>query len=220
VLVGTIIVGGAALYGRRRHGDLLFLFKKLRVSVPGLLVYFSFIVIYYGVIIGVTMFGKVVIVDRVFIPILAASIVLIVSIIGFAWKTKNRWVRVLVLLISLYLSGFLLINSVGTISQIREQGLGLGRKSFQKSEALQAFKELDDGYTIYSNYPWALYLHTGVIGYRINRFSPQEIVGKNALVVIYSYESVQNPVFAVKYGDYLELLESSKLVSLYRYKSK
>jgi len=214
----SALLGGMLIYGKKVKQDTAYGLKEIRNGHPTVFVYASFFLAYFGVIIGITMIGKVVIVERVFIPILLSTTIIFVSVLSYLWQLECKYLRVLAGLVSVYLVLFSMWTFVEDVPTIHNQGLGLGRKSFQNNTSMQLLKELSPDRIIYSNYPWALYLHTGEIGYRLNKFSPEKGQKEDAIVAIFSYESVSNPEFAAKYSEKLELLESDRHIDVYLFK--
>jgi hypothetical protein len=219
VLAGfSALLGGILVYGKKVKQDAAYGLKEIQNGHPTVVVYASFFLAYFGVIIGVTMFGKVVIVERVFIPIFLATTIILVSVLSYLWKIERKYLRVLAGLVSVYLVLFSMWSFVEEVPRIHNQGLGLGRKSFQNNTSMQLLREMSSERTIYSNYPWALYLHTGETGYRLNKFSPGNTQSGDTIIALFSYESVSNPEFATKYSENLELLESDRHIDVYLYR--
>jgi len=217
-LAGALtILGGMLLYGRKVKDDAAYGFKEIRNGHPTVLVYGSFFLIYFGVVIAVTMVGKVVIIERVFIPVFLSTTIVLVSILNYLLKLERKYLFVLTGLVSAYLIIFSMWSFVEVVPGIHDKGLGLGRKSFENNTSMQLLKELSPDRTIYSNYPWALYLHTGEIGYRLNKFLPENAQSGDTIVAIFSYESVSNPEFAAKYAENLKLLESDRHIEVYQF---
>lgn len=212
------LLGGMLIYGKKIKEDAAYGLKKIRNGHPTVLVYGSFFLIYFGVVIGVTMVGKVVIIERVFIPIFLSTTIILVSILLYLWKLDKKYLRVITGLVSAYLILFSMWSFVENVPAIHNKGLGLGRKSFQNNTSMQMLKELSQDRTIYSNYPWALYLHTGEIGYRLNKFLPENAQSGDTIIAIFSYESISNPEFAAKHSESFELLESDRHIDVYLFK--
>ena len=218
--MGLIVVLITVLlyFGLRKHGDVFYNIKSLARSYPTFIIYGIYFTIYFAVIIGVTMFGKPIMVERMILPSLIAGLIIIITGLSLAWLSKNQVVRIATVLISIYLIIFSLSTSIESVPGYHNRGLGLGRKSIQRSESMLVLKEFSKSKTIYSNYPWALYLHTGEIGYRINTFSPEAASANDTVIALFSYEAVHSPEFAQKYSEYLELLASGRHISVYLFK--
>jgi hypothetical protein len=220
LVLGLIVVLITVLlyFGLRKHGDVFYNIKSLARSYPTFIIYGIYFTIYFAVIIGVTMFGKPIMVERMILPSLIAGLIIIITGLSLAWLSKNHVARIATVLFSIYLVIFSLSTSIESVPGYHNQGLGLGRKSIQRSESMLALKEFSKSKTIYSNYPWALYLHTGEIGYRINAFSPEVASANDTVIALFSYEAVHSPEFAQKYSEYLELLASGRHISVYLFK--
>ena len=220
LLLGLIVALITVLlyFGHKKHGNTFYKFKSLANNFPTFIIYGIYFIIYFAVIIGVTMFGKPIMVERMILPSLIAGLIIIITSLSMTWLGKNRVARIATVLISIYLIIFSLSTYIESVPGYHNRGLGLGRKSIQRSESMLLLKELSKSKTIYSNYPWALYLHIGEIGYRINTFSPEVASANDTVIALFSYEAVNSPEFAHKYSEDLELLSSGRHISIYLFK--
>lgn len=217
VLSFLAIISGLLIYGWKVKNDLIYGFRLIKNRFTVNTVYAFFFLIYFSLIIAITLFGRVVIIERVFIPVLLSTTIICSSLVWFLWNRENKYGRFLSGLITVYLIVFSLWTFIDEVPAIHAKGLGLGRKSFQNNSAMQLLKEIPPTTTVYSNYPWALYLHTGEIGYRLNKFEPEKYLPEDVIIAIFTYESIYNPDFAVKYAENLNLLEHDRHVTVYRY---
>ena len=217
LLLAIILIGiGFGIYiGRRWHNDPWYVNRAVRDSYPSLILYICFLVLYLAFIVGVSIF-KLILADRILLPLLLASTIAFVIGLSILWHTGNKAARFISVLISIYLIFFSAIGGFQTALKTHDQGLGLNRKMTHNSVSMKLLNKYSQTDTIYSNYPWALYLHTGQIGYRLNQFTLEKVRGERAIVALFSYERISNPEFAIRYADSLELLSSDRFVSVYR----
>jgi len=214
VLIMGIAIAVLA-YGYRKHGKAFHLIHSIRHVHPLNLVYICYAAIYSGVV----LFSKVFIdpgtgmSDRIFSPVLLASMLIVVSLLAFVWRSNYKIGRLLVILLSVYLFGFFISSSVAALPKFHANGLGLGKKALQNSEAMHLLKDLAKDKDIYSNDTFAIYFYTGQRGYRRSSFSPDSIQDDEVIVAIFG--DSEGEAFYGKYAEYLELVQSDQVVSVY-----
>lgn len=155
--------------------------------------------------------------DRIFSPMLLASILIMVSLLAFVWRSDHKIRRLLVILLSIYIISFFFNTSLAAVPKFHENGLGLGKKSLQNSEAMHLLSELAKDKDIYSNDPFAIYFYTGQLGYRRSSFSPDSIHDDEVVIAIFG--ASEGDGFYGKYAEYLEFIQSDRVVSVYVFRS-
>jgi hypothetical protein len=202
-------------YGYRKHGRAFHLIHSMKHVHALNLVYICYIVIYTGVV----FFSKTFIdpgtgmSDRIFSPVLLVSILLLVNFLAFVWRSDHKIWRLLVILLSVYLFAFFISSSVTAVPKFHANGLGLGKKALQNSEAMHLLSELAKDKDIYSNDTFAIYFYTGQRGYRRSSFSPDSIQDDEIILAIFG--DSEGDAFYKKYAEYLELVQSDQVVSVY-----
>ena len=222
LLVGLILGMFIAVltYSFRKHARPFYMLRSIKNVHPLNLVYICYAFIYTGVV----FFSKTFIdpgtgmSDRIFSPVLLASILLLVNWLAFVWRSDHKIGRLLVFLLSVYLFLLFFSSSVVAVPKFHENGLGLGKKSLQNSEAMHLLSELAKDNKIYSNDPFAIYFYTEQRGYRRSLFSPDSI--QDGEVVIAIFGASEGDAFYEKYAEYLEMIQSDQVVSVYGFRSE
>lgn len=213
-VAAAVVLVGVVAWGISHH-------KKLKSS-PGLFLETGLFLLSLALAyLFVVFFSKTFVDDgigmttRMFAPLLPLGILLGVITLNMFWQTEpQRLNRMLVLLVS----GLMLVSfAAGTALKMpswRNNGLGLARPGILDSPALEILKSEElRGQLIYSNNPYALYLLTGDIGYRIKDF-PSDIStleGKPIWVVNFA-EGGQS--FMNNHADELQVIEEDSSLSL------
>jgi len=174
-------------YGYRKHGRVFHLIHSFKHVYLLNLVYICCAAIYSGV----ELFSKVFIdpgtgmSDRIFSPVLLASLLIVLSLLAFVWRSNYKIGRLLVILLSVYLIGFFISSSVTAVPKFHANGLGLGKKALQNSEAMHFLRDMAKDKDIYSNDPFAIYFYSGQRGYKRSSFSPDSIQDDEVIVTIF-----------------------------------
>lgn len=205
----------ALAYGYTRHGKTFHMIHSIRHAQPLVSVYFCYALVYIGVIFSSKTFidpgtGMS---DRIFSPVLLAAILLLVNFLVFAWRSNHKIVRLLVIFLSVYLCAFFISSSVTAVPKFHANGLGLGKKALQNSEAMHLLNEMAKDKDIYSNDPFAIYFYTGQRGYRRSSFSPDSIQDDEVVIAIFG--ASEGDAFYGKYAENLEMIQSDQVVSVY-----
>ena len=222
-IVLTVILT-ISIYGYKKRGDIFYFYKALLYSPITLQIYFVFFFIYVLVIFASKTFldPNIGMSDRIFLPVYVAFIVLVTGIGGELWRTTLKaGLRILILLPIVYLFLYNFTGSMQSIPLLHDRGLGLDRKVFHNSEAIQELKILAGEKIIFSNYAYALYLQTGQIGYPLGAFDTMNNSNSNkAIVAIFTFRLKQTHPFIEKYKDRLDLIAQDDIVSIFSVKPK
>ena len=154
--------------------------------------------------------------NRIFSPFLLISLLLIINLLNNIWKSKVSILRGLVILISIYLFLFSVNNSLQSLPQIHDNGMGLGRKALHNSQSLQLLSELSRTMPVYNNNPYAVYFYTGRVGFSLNSFSPVENQYREVAIAIFG--STDEYLLQDRFLKNIELLNSDNIASVYLFK--
>ncbi|MGB5846396.1 MAG: phospholipid carrier-dependent glycosyltransferase [Anaerolineales bacterium] len=154
--------------------------------------------------------------NRIFSPLLLISLLLIINLLHNIWISKNRILRALVILISIYLLAFSVNNSLQSLPEIHDNGMGLGRKALHNSQSLQLLNELSRTMPIYNNNPYAVYFYTGRVGFSLNSFSSEANQESEAVIAIFG--STDEYLLQNRFMNKIEILSSDNIASVYLFK--
>jgi 4-amino-4-deoxy-L-arabinose transferase-like glycosyltransferase len=151
--------------------------------------------------------------NRIFSPLLLVSLLLIINLLNYIWKSKNHILRALVILFSIYLSLFSLNNSLQSLPEIHANGMGMGRKALHNSDSIKLLRELSMTMPVYNNNRYAVYFYTGRVGFSLNSFSPGQIQPEEAAIAIFG--STDEYQFQDEFMENIELLHADNIASIY-----
>ena len=154
--------------------------------------------------------------NRIFSPVLLISLLLIINLLYNIWKSKVRILRGLVILICIYLILFSVNNSLQSLPEIHDNGMGLGRKALHNSQSLQLLSELSRTMPVYNNNPYAVYFYTGRVGFSLNSFSSEANQESDAAIAIFG--STDEYLLQDRLLKNIELLNSDNIASVYLFK--
>jgi len=154
--------------------------------------------------------------NRIFAPVLVISLFLIINLLQYLWKTEIRAIRGIVLFMVVYLLIFSTHKTIQSIPEIHSTGMGLGRKALQNSDSIKMIAELSDQIPIFNNNPYAVYLYSGRVGYKLNRFSSENNQQGEAIIAIFG--SAEDYEILERFSDDITLIQEDNIATLYLYK--
>jgi 4-amino-4-deoxy-L-arabinose transferase-like glycosyltransferase len=156
--------------------------------------------------------------NRMFVPILPASLLLVFGGMHALWITKKRWLRSLMALVGVYLIVLSLAYTRVRLPELHQRGLGLARRGVNNSEAIQILEDQAGERMIYSNYTYAVYLRTGYAGYKLGDFDPADVPPEGALLAVFHQWTPGEHPLVDEYSKHIQLLEDDPIAAVYLYK--
>ncbi len=154
--------------------------------------------------------------DRLLSPLWLGGIILIVTLLAGLWDTKNVLARWLVILSGSYLLVYFLVGSALAVPAWHKQGLGLARKSWHLSRAIQTLQGLDTA-LVYSNSPATVYLWAGSPGHSLNEFSQIRTSKPAMTVYLVVFHHIPENARLQRLREGLPIVIEDRIATIYRY---
>jgi len=154
--------------------------------------------------------------DRILSPMLVSLLILLVALLSFLWNNSEK-TRIFVTLIALGIIVYYLIGTVTSVQRFHQGGIGIARRGWNRSEAVQALRSYSS-FSIYTNSNSSLYLWSDRAGYNIKDFELLKEKGTDKKVLLVIFRNLPPG------GDRLErlieglgLIEEDQIVSIYSF---
>jgi hypothetical protein len=154
--------------------------------------------------------------DRILSPMLVSLLILFAVSLSFLWNHLEK-TRIAVALVALGMVAYYLVGTVTTVQQFHQGGIGISRRGWNRSEAVQALRTYSS-FSIYTNSNSSLYLWSDRAGYNIIDFELLKENGTDKKVLLVIFRNLPPEGERLKrLIDGLNLIQEDRIVSIYAF---
>lgn len=154
--------------------------------------------------------------ERLLLPAWLGVMFVLTAVLAWLWQTNSRLFRLPALILVCALLLYYLVGSVISIPRWHKQGLGLARKSWHESQAIQTLRRLDTA-VIYSNSPSTVYLWAGSPGRSLNEFAQLVESGAHQEVYLVVFHHIQANPRLQRLSAGLPIVMDDRIATIYQY---
>jgi hypothetical protein len=147
---------------------------------------------------------------------LVSLLILFAVFLSFLWNHVEK-TRIAVTLVALGMVAYYLVGTVTTVRQFHQGGIGISRRGWNRSEAVQALRTYPS-FSMYTNSNSSLYLWSDRAGYNIKDFELLKDNGTDKKVLLVIFRNLPPDGERLKrLIDGLNLIQEDRIVSIYAF---
>lgn len=154
--------------------------------------------------------------DRLLLPAWLGGMIWMSAGIARLWQQREMAARFLGIGVALYLLLYFSVGSAASLPRWHKQGLGLARRSWHDSQAIQTLRSLDSG-RVYSNSPSTVYLWAGSPGYSLNEFAQRRESHSSELAYLVVFHHIPANARLQRLSADLPVIIEDRIATIYRY---